>query len=246
MNSDGIPARASALEGLFGIQGLSCWYTPKRPVLSEVEFVAPDGATVGVLGGNGAGKTTFFSGLTEVLAGLSYDAAWFAHSKVSLNEPAFKRSRILVFSEDRSFGTWRFEEYLGFLETAYQRKVDQTWQARLVEEFGFAEHAGRRFAELSSGNRKKASLIAAFLLDLPLLFLDEPSDSLDFMSTELLYRLIVERKQAGKATVVSSHVAETFVRCCDELHVLVDGRMRGPFPVPEDPAEVIHLLDGAP
>lgn len=142
-------ARKPGAAGLFEIQSMSCWYTPEKPVFAEVNFVVPDGAAVGILGGNGAGKTTFFNGLTKIIAGTAYRGAWFAHGQVSLDAPEFKRNRILVSSQDRSFGTWRFAEYLAFLQDSYQRTVDQSRQENLVHEFGFAEYARRGFAELS-------------------------------------------------------------------------------------------------
>ena len=68
------------------------------------------------------------------------------------------------------------------------------------------------------------------MLRLPLLILDEPIDGLDFEATEYLYEAVVDYKKYG-AVFMSSHVAESFQRCCDVVDVLNRGGLSGPFPM---------------
>jgi ABC-2 type transport system ATP-binding protein len=65
-------------------------------------------------------------------------------------------------------------------------------------------------------------------LRLPLLVLDEPINGLDFEATEFPYKAIIEYKEYG-SVFMSSHVAESFQRCCDIVYVLKAGGLAGPF-----------------
>jgi putative ABC transporter ATP-binding protein albC len=73
----------------------------------------------------------------------------------------------------------------------------------------------------------------------PLLILDEPVDGLDFEGTEFLYDSLNAYRDTG-SVLMSSHVAESFTRCCDHLYVLDGGDLSRPYPL--DPATDIRAL----
>ena len=218
------------------------WYDAENPIMSGNHFVVPPGNVVGLLGGNGAGKTTFIRGLTGLLSGWS-SKSFLAQGRESFpKEKNFKSTRYAVYSEDRSFPLWTFKDLLGYLHSVYGKKINGSKINSLIEGFSFSPHVETRLSDLSSGNNKKARLICAFSLDLPLLILDEPVDFLDFTGTEFLYETIASYSHQGKSVFMSSHIAESFVRCCDIMYLLQDGELSGPFQVPDHAADVAHLL----
>ena len=82
--------------------------------------------------------------------------------------------------------------------------------------------------DLSTGNLKKAYLIAAFALHPKLLLLDEPVNGLDFQSTEFLYQLMASYKQYG-TLLFSSHILESICLTSDRVLVLEQGRISRTF-----------------
>ena len=100
--------------------------------------------------------------------------------------------------------------------------------AELVRGFRFEAYEDVLLKELSTGNRKKAYLIAAFALKPRLLLLDEPVNGLDFQSTEYLYRQISEYKEHG-TLLFSSHILESITLTSDRVFVLEEGRIRQTF-----------------
>lgn len=201
------------------------------PVLTVENFHLEENTVVGLLGGNGAGKTTFIKGLSGLLPAATVEHMLCDGVALTPESPEFKASRLTVFTEDRSFLNWSFERYLSFVAAAYKR-TDLVDVDGLIAGFNFGEFTTRRLGELSSGNAKKARLITAFAVSPKYLILDEPVDALDFLATEYLYQKISTARDHGTAVLMSSHVAESLTELADCLYVLQHGRMRGPHPVP--------------
>ena len=97
--------------------------------------------------------------------------------------------------------------------------------------------------ELSTGNRKKAYLIAAFALHPELLLLDEPVNGLDFQSTEFLYRMINDYRSYG-TVLFSSHILESICLTSDRVLVLEHGRIGNSFSGDGIRAETIREVLG--
>ena len=94
----------------------------------------------------------------------------------------------------------------------------------LVAGFGFEPFRRKTIGSLSTGNRKKAFLIAGLSLGLPLLILDEPVDGLDFEGTEFLYESLNAYRDT-ESVLMSSHVAESFTQ--NALHFAANGLKTG-------------------
>ena len=173
---------------LLSLDNLSVWYTADHPVLSDFSLDLGSNEVVGLIGLNGAGKTTFIKTVAGLLPGYHLDSAtWDGHS-FSFRDKAFKKSRYTVFAEDRSFQYFTFREYLAYVAASYG--MSQPDVSELVKGFHFEDYTDVLLKELSTGNLKKAYLITAFALRPKLLLLDEPVNGLDFQSTEFLYQLI--------------------------------------------------------
>ena len=227
---------------LLEVEGLSAWYERDRPVLTDVSFALEDGQAVGLIGLNGAGKTTMLTSLCDVHRGARLSVLRYQGRDVRPGDEHFKASRYLSLADDDSFPTWNLEAFIGFLEHAYRLRPDRGRLEELIEGFDYGRYRTTSFSRLSSGSRKKANLIAAFYLTTPLLFLDEPVDFLDFTATEFLYRSINDAAASGRSILLSSHIAESFTRCTRRLYVLSAGRMTGPFVTPEDSDAVAALV----
>ncbi len=213
-------------EALLTVQNLSAWYTEGKMILSDFSFELAEHEAAGLIGLNGAGKTTFLKVLSGLLPTFCADGIRFCGSPVDFRKQDFKRCRYTVFAEDNSFSYFTFREYLAYVCSAYGKEVPDV--SELIQGFHFEAYADTLLRELSTGNRKKAFLITAFALKPRLLFLDEPVNGLDFQSTEYLYRQISGYKEHG-TVLFSSHILESITLTSDRVFVLEDGRVRQTF-----------------
>lgn len=222
---------------LLSLNNLSVWYTADHPVLSDLSLDLGANEVVGLIGLNGAGKTTFIKTIAGLLPGYRLDsAAWDGHS-FSFRDKSFKKSRYIVFAEDRSFQYFTFREYLAYVAASYGVPLPDV--SGLVKGFHFEDYTDVLLKELSTGNLKKAYLITAFALRPELLLLDEPVNGLDFQSTEFLYQIMGGYKQYG-TLLFSSHILESICLTSDRVLVLEHGRIGQTFTGAEIAAENIR------
>ena len=211
---------------LLSVRNLSAWYGSKKMVLSDFYLELAEHEAVGLIGLNGAGKTTFLKVLSGLLGSFRAESISFSGRPVSFRDRDFKRRRYTVFAEDGSFGYFTFREYLSCVFSVYGKKLPDV--SELVQGFCFEDYTDVLLRDLSTGNRKKVCLIAAFALKPELLLLDEPVNGLDFQSTEYLYDLISGYKEYG-TVVFSSHVLESITLTSDRVLVLEKGQLRQTF-----------------
>ena len=211
---------------LLSVNNLTAWYGRKKMVLSDVSLELAEHETVGLIGLNGAGKTTFLQVLSGLHSTFQAKNILFHGKTVKLQKKDFKRCRYTVFAEDDSFRYFRFWEYLSYVFSAYGKEVPDV--SGLMEGFGFEEYADILLRDLSTGNRKKVYLITAFALKPELLFLDEPVNGLDFESTEFLYQQISAYREFG-TVLFSSHILESITLTSDRVLVLGDGKIQQTF-----------------
>ncbi len=213
-------------ENILELQNLSAWYSEGKNVLSDFSLRLRPHEVVGLIGLNGAGKTTFLKTLSGLHEGFRCDSIYLNGQAASFRDKGFKLRRYTVFAEDNSFQYFTFREYLSYVAAAYKTKLADI--AELVRGFHFEDYTDTLLKDLSTGNKKKAFLITAFALKRPLLLLDEPVNGLDFQSTEYLYQLIAGYKEYG-TVLFSSHILESITLTSDRVLVLEDGQIRRSF-----------------
>lgn len=211
---------------LLSLKNLNVWYTPGKPVLSDFSIELGANEVVGLIGLNGAGKTTFLKTLSGLLDSYRADSASWEGEALSFRDRAFKRNRYTVFAEEHSFQYFTFREYLAYAAASYKKELPDI--SGLVQGFHFEEYENRLLKELSTGNLKKTYLITAFALRPKLLLLDEPVNGLDFQSTEYFYRLMEGYKEHG-TILFSSHVLESICLTSDRVLVLEHGKITRSF-----------------
>lgn len=208
------------------LQNLRAWYSEGKNVLSGFSLQLRQNEVVGLIGLNGAGKTTFLKTLSGLHESFCCDGISLRERPVSFRDKDFKLHRYTVFAEDNSFQYFTFREYLSYAAAAYKKQPPDV--SELVRGFHFDEYTDTLLKELSTGNKKKAFLITAFAIRPELLLLDEPVNGLDFQSTEYLYRLIGGYKEYG-TVLFSSHILESITLTSDRVLVLEDGQIRRSF-----------------
>ncbi len=201
-------------ETILTVQNLSAWYSEEKRILSGFSFSLAEHEVAGLIGLNGAGKTTFLKVISGLLPTFCSDGICFGGAPVDFRKQDFKLCHYTVFAEDNSFSYYTFREYLAYVCAAYGKEVPDV--SELIQGFHFEEYTDTLLRELSTGNRKR------------LLLLDEPVNGLDFQSTEYLYQQILGYKEYG-TVLFSSHILESITLTSDRVFVLEDGKIRQTF-----------------
>lgn len=226
---------------LLVLKNVSAWYIQGRPVLENLSLELGANEIVGLIGLNGAGKTTFLKLLSGLLPGYGMESALWQGRPFTLRDHSFKRERYTVFAEEQSFAYFTFREYASYVAKSYGVRLSGVEE--LIEGFHFADYTDVLLKELSMGNLKKAYLITAFALRPRLLLLDEPVNGLDFQSTEYLYQQISGYRQYG-TILFSSHVLESICLTSDRVLTLEQGQIKRSFSGTEIEADTIREVLG--
>jgi ABC-2 type transport system ATP-binding protein len=201
----------------------------ERVAVDGVSLSIPHGEVFGLLGQNGAGKTTLVRMLTTLLIPTSGTAR--IEGRDVVGDPHFARSRIgLINGDERSF-YWRLTgrqnlEFFGAL-----RHLDPATSAsaidRMASRLGMAEHLDRPFAKLSTGQRQALAIIRGLLDEPAIVFMDEPTRSLDPISAARLRRFVAEVVvgELGRTVVLATHSMPEAEDLCDRLAFIQDGRI---------------------
>lgn len=215
---------------LLVLKDLNVWYSRHKPVLKDFSMELRTNEVVGLIGLNGAGKTTFIKTLSGLLDSFQVETALWQGEVISGRVPfrnrGFKRNRYIVFAEDHSFQFFTFWEYAAYVSSSYGVELSDVDE--LIRGFGFAGYTDVLLKELSTGNLKKVYLIVGLALKPKLLLLDEPFNGLDFQSTEYLYQRLRSYRQYG-TVLFSSHILESICLVSDRVLVLEQGQLRRSF-----------------
>jgi ABC-2 type transport system ATP-binding protein len=203
----------------------------KRKWVTAVENVdlnIEEGNLFGLLGPNGAGKTTLIKLLCCLVLPNSGTAHIFGHD-ILKEEEAVKKLVGLVSAEERSF-YWRLtgRENLQFYASLYHLPQ---WQARkrineLLSLVELAHEADTRFQNYSTGMRQKLAIARGLLSEPRVLFVDEPTRSLDPVSAQTVRRFLKEKVAGEGVTVVlATHNLNEVEQLCDRLVIMDHGRV---------------------
>jgi len=187
----------------------------------EVSFEVAPGEIFGLLGLNGAGKTT----VIECLLGLREpDAGAVEIEGIDARKnPAEARRRVgaqLQFAALQDKITPR--EALGLFAAFYPAAARP---GDLLEQFDLTAKADAPFDSLSGGQRQRLFLALAVVNQPQVLVLDEPTAGLDPRARRELHRLIIAMKSAGRTILLSTHYLEEAHQLCDRIGILHEGRL---------------------
>lgn len=192
----------------------------EKKVLTGVSFKAEGGKAFGLLGRNGAGKTTSIRILMDVFPANSgevlIDGKPIDYSKIGIGylpeERGLYPKKIII--DQLTY----FAELKGMSRKAAVQSIDH-WLDRL----GMNEYRNKRLDTLSKGNQQKIQLITALAHNPDIVILDEPFSGLDPVNAMLLKDVVKEQIAKGKIVLFSSHQMSYIEEFCDSIAILNKG-----------------------
>jgi ABC-2 type transport system ATP-binding protein len=217
-------ATAGSGSGLLSATGLLVGYGG-TPVCAAVDLALAAGRALAVVGPNGAGKSTLLRTLAGLLPPLAGEVA-FAGAPVDEREAGFRRNVAAVLDDDAFFAALTGREHLLLTARGHGVAGPEDVVTVEVDALGLADRIDALPSALSSGQRRRLALAAAFVRPARLLLLDEPERRLDTgMRTRLAARLAA-RRDSGGGVLFASHDPALVDAVADEVLVVGEDACR--------------------
>lgn len=194
----------------------------RKPVLWDVDFVAPTGKLIAIIGPNGAGKSTLIKAALELVPRASGVVQFFG-------KPYKKSRERVAYVPQRGAVDWDFPiSALQVVTMGLYRKIGWfrpvTRKYRLLaqgalERVGMGEYAHRQISQLSGGQQQRVFLARALVQEADLYLMDEPFAGVDAATERAIVELLRELRRAGKTALVVHHDLQTVKEYFD--HVLL-------------------------
>lgn len=201
-------------------QNLTKSYGQTRGII-DMNLSVESGDIFGFIGPNGAGKSTTIRTLLGLISLTSGSARIFDKDIVSDHIDILSHIGYMP-SEAMFYHGMRVDEVLR-MSASLRGKKCQTETSRLCERFGL--DTKKKVEELSLGNRKKVSIVCAFMHKPDLYILDEPTSGLDPLMQKAFFELIHERNKQGATIFLSSHVLAEIQHHCKNAAIIREGRL---------------------
>lgn len=218
--------RNDRMEKILEVSGLSGGYHAKRKVLHDVNFTVNKAEIVGLIGLNGAGKSTTIKhilGLMEPQEGqITINGQQFLADKHTYRQTfAFIPETPILYDE---LTLW---EHLELTAMAYGLEEDVFKERAQVLLKEFKMEAMKKWfpSHFSKGMRQKVMIMCAFLVEPPLYIVDEPIVGLDPLGIKSFLDLLSNMKANGAGVLMSTHILATAERYCDRFIILHRGKI---------------------
>ncbi|MEY8463078.1 ATP-binding cassette domain-containing protein [Streptococcus merionis] len=210
-----------------------------KSVLQGCDYSFEAGKITGILGRNGAGKTTLFNILNHEIEADQGQVVWTADGR---SRPLAVSDVAMVFAEnylpDFLTGYEFVQFFLDLHGTADSLSPDEYLD---MVEIG-QEDRHRIIKSYSSGMQSKLSILTVFIMQPPIILLDEPLTSVDVVIGIQLKKLLKTLK-TGRVILLSTHILQLATDLCDEVVLLRDGQLHGLQLDAHDPSFEVKLLE---
>lgn len=195
-----------------------------QPAVNHVSFTVNRGESLGLLGGNGAGKTSTLRAVAAVTPATSGYIDIAGHNASTAKGAELIRARV-GYCPDTS-GLIRqatVREHVGIALALRDETMSWPDALRLVEAFGLSGVLDRDTAGFSHGMSRRLSVLLAAITATDALILDEPFDGVDPLGVRATQNIIKAAKDNGLAVIVSTHLLPLLTSVSDSIAVMVSG-----------------------
>ena len=207
------------------LNNVTAGYT-KVPVITDITFDVNPGEICGLIGLNGAGKSTT---IKTIIGQLTPFSGRVEVEKLSIleNQRGYRQSIAVIPESPVLYEELTFREHIEFVARAYNQMNEETMAhaMELVEAFRLTKQLDWFPAYFSKGMKQKVLIVCALMLDVPVYVVDEPFLGLDPLGIRTLLQVLKEKKEKGAAILMSTHVLDTAEKYCDRFIVLHEGKV---------------------
>ncbi|MBO4681751.1 MAG: ABC transporter ATP-binding protein [Clostridiales bacterium] len=201
-------------------------YTKETETIKGVSFEIGKGTIFGLLGPNGAGKTT----LMQIIATLMKPTSGTVEiGGMTPEKDLLKIHRLIGFltTEIKLDPVSTPNDLFDFFADLYDIPKEEIKQRKekAFERFGITPFAKRRISELSTGMKQKISIAISLLHEPPIIIFDEPTNGLDILTSRQVTDYLKELRSEGRCILLSTHIFSVAEELCDEVAILVDGKI---------------------
>ena len=204
------------------------------PVLKDVSFTVESGKLVGLIGLNGAGKSTTINEIIGLLT--PYSGEINIDGLTLRANPREYRQQIGYIPETPSlYEELTLREHIETVAMAYGIEQEQAFERveSLLKMFRLDQKLDWFPVHFSKGMKQKVMIICAFVVDPSLFIVDEPFLGLDPLAISDLIQLLEEEKKKGKSILMSTHVLDSAEKMCDSFVILHKGQVRAKGDLPQ-------------
>jgi len=222
----------------------------RRFALTSFSLSIARGSVVGLLGTNGAGKTTVLSLVAGLSKPTSGTVLWQGRPVASPFPPDLRRTIGVVTQETSLYDELTVRQNLRYAADLFGVRQRDGRVAELLQLFGLADRARDRVGALSGGLQRRLALARALLHDPDFLILDEPTLGVDVEARHALWGHVRWLRRTGKTILISTNHLDEAEALCDRIVVLRNGSRLAEGPAAELLARTgrcveIDCLDGA-
>ena len=186
--------------------------------IEDISISVQKGEVYGLLGTNGAGKTTILRIIMGLIKPTKGTISIFGTDLTNYLD----KTKIGYLQGDYStYNGMKVRDLLYFINKIKNTNIDNS--NNLCERFSLNQE--RKIGELSKGNKQKLGIIQAFMSNPDLLLLDEPTSGLDPMMQQEFQNLILETQESGKTIIMSSHIITEIENTCSRVAIVQEGNL---------------------
>ena len=205
-------------------ENVSFGYEKEIPVIKNLSFSINDGDTIGLIGANGAGKST----IMKLLLGLLQHKGHIIVDSLEVEKKNYPEIRkklgyVLQDSDNQMFMPTVYEDMMfapmnyGFTRDEAEKRVDET-----LKKLGLMELKHRHNHKISGGEKRMAAIATILAMDPEVILMDEPSTALDPMNRRTLINTI---KQLPQTKIIASHDLDMILEICNRVILLNHGEI---------------------
>lgn len=211
---------------LLQINDVTGGYT-RNPVLKNVSFEVSRNEIVGLIGLNGAGKSTTIKHIIGLMEPQKGNIVINGKS-IQENKEVYRREFTFVPETPILYDELTLEEHLSMTAMAYglDKNIFEKRKDDLLKEFRMNKRLKWFPAHFSKGMKQKVMIMCAFLVQPSLYIVDEPFVGLDPLGIQSLLDLMKKMKDEGAGILMSTHILATAERYCDRFVILHEGQVR--------------------
>lgn len=196
-------------------------------VLKKETFTVNDGQVVGLIGLNGAGKSTT---IKHIIGLLTPRGGQILIDGISLQQDVEKYRKKIAYVPEMPilYPELTLKEHIDLTIMAYDLDHDKTWENanKLLKTFRLDNKLDWFPQNFSKGMKQKVMIVCAFMTDARLFIIDEPFTGLDPLAVNDLLNIVEEKKKAGCSVLMSTHILATVQDHADKFILINQGQVR--------------------